>query len=224
MRRRFLAPLTAAYGVREATRKKVLAAAERLNYRPNRIAKGLATGRSHTLAMVISDIRNSFFAEVARGAEDAAYKAGYELVLCNSDLSPSKQMRYVHSLLEKQVEGIVMNSVARLSREEQEELGRYGVPIVLLNRPPAGNDCLSTVVADNYEGGLLAGRYLVDLGHRVIAHLTGPREHGNFSERTRGFQKAADSAEPKVTPLIIRGPSQQRRRLSYDEETAGAAS
>jgi DNA-binding LacI/PurR family transcriptional regulator len=98
-----------------------------------------------------------------------------------------------------------MNSVARLSREEQEELGRYGVPIVLLNRPPAGNDCLSTVVADNYEGGLLAGRYLVALGHRVIAHLTGPREHGNFSERTRGFQKAADSAEPKVTPLIIRG-------------------
>ena len=111
--------LNAVNGVREETRQKVLAVARRLNYRPNLLAKGLATGRSHTLAMIISDIRNPFFAELARGAEDAAFQADYELVLCNSDLNPVKQMRYIEALLEKRVEGIMMNTIARLSSTEQ---------------------------------------------------------------------------------------------------------
>jgi LacI family transcriptional regulator, galactose operon repressor len=191
------------YGVRKETRQKVLAAARRLNYRPNRLAKGLATGCSHTLAMIISDIRNPFFAEVARGAEDAAYQAGYELVLCNSDLNPSKQIRYIHTLLEKRVEGILMNTVSQLSRTEQDELRCSGLPIVLLNQPPASIRGFATVLADSFQGGLLAGRYLIGCGHRVIAHLTGPREHGNLMERTRGFQKAA--AEASLAPLILRG-------------------
>jgi LacI family transcriptional regulator len=195
--------LNNAYGVHEETRKQVLAAAARLNYRPNSLAKGLATGHSSTLAMVISDIRNPFFAELARGAEDAAYQNGYDLVLCNSDLNPSKQVRYIHSLLEKRVEGIVMNTVARLSRAEQEELGRSGVPIVLLNRPPESIRGFSTVLADNYRGGYLVGNYLVNSGHRVIGHLTGPRQHGNLAERAKGFQKAVE--EGKATAVIARG-------------------
>jgi len=153
--------LNNAYGVHRETRQRVLMAAARLNYRPNRLAKGLATGRSRTLAMVISDIRNPFFAEVARGAEDAAYQAGYELVLCNSDLNPAKQTLYVHTLLEKRVEGILMNTVATLGRAEQSELGGAGLPIVLLNRPPTRIRGFSTVLADNFQGALLAGKYLI---------------------------------------------------------------
>jgi len=195
--------LNAVNGVREETRQKVLAVARRLNYRPNLLAKGLATGRSHTLAMIVSDIRNPFFAELARGAEDAAFQAGYELVLCNSDLNPAKQMRYIEALLEKRVEGIMMNTIARLSSTEQDELSRSGVPIVLLNRPAASVRGFSSVLADNFQGGLLAGRYLMDCGHRAIAHLTGPLEHGNLMERTKGFQKAVEEAIP--APLIIRG-------------------
>src|SRR5258706_11608813 len=95
-------------GVNDQTREVVLAVAARLNYRPNRVARGLVTGRSHTLALVVSDIRNPFFAEVARGAEDAAYAADYDLVLCNSDLDPEKQLRYVQSIMEKRVDGILM--------------------------------------------------------------------------------------------------------------------
>ena len=197
--------LNGAYGVREETRRKVLAVAEQLNYRPNRLAKGLVTGRSRTLAMVISDIRNAFFAELARGAEDAAYRAGYELVVCNSDLSSEKQMRYIHSLLEKRVEGILMNSVAGLSQAEQQELRQSGVPIVLLNRPPAHVHGFSTVLAGNFDGGQLAGNYLIRLGHRVIWHLTGPRQHGNLAERTKGFRKGLDGANTEVASLIVRG-------------------
>src|SRR5207249_4092634 len=89
--------LNGEYGVHVETREMVTAIAERLGYRPNRVARGLVTGRSHTLALVVSDIRNPFFAEVARGAEDAACRAGHDLILCNSDLDPEKQMRYVQS-------------------------------------------------------------------------------------------------------------------------------
>lgn len=199
--------LSDAYGVRKSTREKVLAAAARLNYRPNRLAKGLVTGKSRTLAMIISDIRNPFFAELARGAEDAAYLAGYDLVLCNSDLDSSKQTRYIHSLLEKRVEGIVMNLVAGLGRGEQEELSHAGVPVVLLNRPSPSARIrgFSTVLADNYGGGRMAGKYLASLGHRVIGHLTGSTQHGNLRERTKGFRKALEEARAQMTSVIIHG-------------------
>ncbi len=196
--------LSGSYGVHPETREKVLAIARELNYRPNRLARGLATGRSHTVGLVISDIRNPYFTELARGAEDAAYAAGYDLVLCNSDLHPEKQMEYVRSLLEKRVAGIIMNSVSTLSPEHQEELASSRVPVVLLNSPPGGSP-FSTVLADNFEGGFLAGNYLVGLGHRLIGHLTGPRQHGNLTERVKGFLKAINSAPADVTPLVIYG-------------------
>jgi LacI family transcriptional regulator, galactose operon repressor len=199
--------LSGVYGVHKTTREKVLTVAARLNYRPNRLARSLVTGKSKSLAMIISDIRNPFFAELTRGAEDAAYEAGYELVLCNSDLNPSKESRYVHSLLEKRVEGTVMNSVAGLSLVEQEELSRSGVPVVLLNRPSSSARIrsFSTVLADNYAGGLLAGRYLIDLGHCVIGHLTGSIQHGNLRERTKGFRKALEETKAQITSIIIHG-------------------
>ncbi len=122
------------YGVNEQTRERVVAVATRLNYRPNRVARSLVTGRSHSLGLILSDIRNPFFAEVARGAEDAARTSSCDLVLCNSDLDAGKQMQYVRSLAEKRVDGILMNSVSELSREQQAQLADCGLPIVLLNR------------------------------------------------------------------------------------------
>jgi LacI family transcriptional regulator len=196
--------LSGSYGVRKETRQHVLEVARKLNYRPNRLARGLVTGQSHTLGLLISDIRNPYFTELARGAEDAAYAAGYDVVLCNSDLDPGKQMRYVHSLLEKRVAGLLMNSVSALSAEDQEELMNSGVPVVLLNQPPEGYN-FSTVLANNFEGGFLAGSYLIKLGHRMIAHLTGPRQHGNLTEREKGFLKAVNSSDCEVAPIIIHG-------------------
>src|SRR5882724_1895604 len=122
------------YGVNELTRERVVAVATRLNYRPNRVARGLVTGRSHSLGLIISDIRNPFFAEVARGAEDAARTSACDVVLCNSDLDADKQMHYVRSLLEKRIDGILMNSVSLLNQEQQAQLADSGLPIVLLNR------------------------------------------------------------------------------------------
>ena len=196
--------LNNSYGVNDQTREHVSAVALRLNYRPNRVARGLVTGRSHSLGLVLSDIRNPFFAEVARGAEDAARAGGCDLVLCNSDLDPDKQMHYVRSLLEKRIDGILMNSVSALSREQQAQLTASDVPIVLLNRP-ASNQGFSTVCANNEEGGAMAARYLLDLGHRKIAHLTGPKQHGNLSDRTRGFVRTLQAAKNAIHPIVRYG-------------------
>src|SRR5262249_5018159 len=159
----------------------VAAVAQRLGYRPNRVARGLVTGRSRTLALVASDIRNHFFAEVARGADDAAYRAGYDLILCNSDLDPEKQMRYVQSLLENRAVAILMTPAPLPSRKRQDQLAAPGFPIVLPTRA-APRPAFSPFHADNEGGGALAGEYLLKLGHRRIAHLTGPRHHGNMTD------------------------------------------
>ncbi len=193
------------YGVNPQTRELVMAVANRLNYTPNRVARGLVTGRSHSLALIVSDIRNPFFAEVARGAADAARAENCDLILCNSDLDPTRQFGYVKSLIEKRVDGILMNSVTALCADEQQQLAAFGVPIVLLNRSAAS--CIfSTVSADNEAGGVLAALHLLQLGHRHIAHLTGPRHHGNLSDRTRGFTQTLQSAPGPVTPIVLHGP------------------
>lgn len=196
--------LSHAYGVRSETRQKVIAEAARLNYRPNNLAKGLVTGKSHTIAMVISDIRNPFFAELARGAEDAAYRAGFELILCNSDLDSSKELGYVHSLLEKRVDGILMNTLGALTDTEWEELTHYGVPIVLLNRPPVRAQEFSTVFADNIAGGHLAGSYLNRLGHRKLVALTGSQNNGSLADRGQGFLHAMEEAGSDIGLTTLR--------------------
>jgi LacI family transcriptional regulator len=196
--------LNGEYGVHAETREMVAAVARRLGYRPNRVARGLVTGRSQTLALVVSDIRNHFFAEVARGAEDAANRAGLDLLLCNSDLDPEKQMRYLQSLQEKRVDGILINSVSVLSRSQQEQIARMGIPLVLLNRA-APRSVFSTCRSDNAGGGRLAGEYLARLGHRHIAHLTGPRHHGNMTDRLKGFARALAAGPHAIAPVVLHG-------------------
>jgi LacI family transcriptional regulator len=195
-------------GISEVTRTRVLAAAARLNYLPNRVARGLATGRSQSLALLISDIRNPFFADLASGAEDAAFAAGYDLILGNADLEPERQMRYIRSLVEKHVDGVVMNSVTALSKNEVAELLQYGLPTVLLIRPREAS-AFSTVCADNFEGGRIAGSYLLQLGHRRIAHLTGSLRHANLRARAQGFRKAVAEGGTKTRCTIMQGQHTQ---------------
>jgi LacI family transcriptional regulator len=195
--------LSGSYGVHPETRRRVLESAGQLNYKANRFARGLVTGRSNAIGLIISDIRNSFFAETARGAEDAAYSAGLDILLCNSDLDSGKQMHYINSLIEKRVDGIIMNSVATLTKEEQEYIAASGIPVVLLNRAA---DCpmFSTVCADNERGGQLVAECLLANGHRNVVHLTGPRNHTNLAMRAKGFLDVYRTAG-LGNPAVIHG-------------------
>jgi DNA-binding LacI/PurR family transcriptional regulator len=196
--------LNSRYGVRQQVRERVLEVARQLDYRPNLLARGLITGRSQTLGLLISDIRNPFFTEVARGAEDAANAAGYDLVLCNSDLDPAKHMQYFRSLMAKHVDGVIMNSLSFLVRDDVRQIAESGVPVVLLNRPPAHNP-FSTVLSDNTRGGALAAEHLLRLGHRRTAVLAGPRWQANLADRSAGFVRAMQAARGAAPPVLLRG-------------------
>jgi LacI family transcriptional regulator len=187
------------YGVNVETRKHVMEVATRLNYRTNQVARGLVTGLSHAIGLIVSDIRNPFFAEVVRGAEDAAHRAGHDLVLCNSDLKAEKQLGYFDSILAKRVDGIVMNSVAVLSRAQQDQLRAACVAIVLLNLS-SNYRRFSSATGDSLQSGEIAANYIIDLGHTKVGHITGPRAHGNL----------ADSARDSSMPFTI-GASRSRR-------------
>lgn len=135
--------LNGGYGVHKDTRERVLAVATRLNYRVNQMAKALAVGKSHTLGLLVPDIRNPFVTELVRGAEDAAFAAGYQILLCNSYLDTAREVQYVRSLLDNRVEGILMHSVHAFSKEEIRELNGSGVPVVLLHQQPSASSfCL----------------------------------------------------------------------------------
>ncbi len=193
------------YGVNDRTREDVVAAAARLDYAPQ-FRRSRPCHRTHALPGPLAERHSKPLLRRggSRRRRDAARAGGCDLVLCNSDLDSDKQMQYVSSLLEKRVDGIVINSVAVLTREQQAWLAARGVPIVLLNRSSL-NRGFSTVCADNETGGVLAAEYLLRLGHRKIAHLTGPPEHGNSNDRTRAFKRTLHSANNPVQPIVLRG-------------------
>lgn len=196
--------LNGSYGVHKRTREKVLAVARQLNYRVNLVARELAVGKSHTIGLLVPDLGNHFVTEVVRGAEDIAYAAGYHILLCHSYLDSAREAQYMRSLLDKRVEGILMHSVQTLSHAEVDELNNSGIPVVLLCRPPSATT-FSGVCVNHFEGGMLVGEHLRELGHRKMAVLSGPRGHGNFAEQTKGFLKATSSVDGPP-PIVMNGP------------------
>ena len=104
----------------------------------------------------------------------------------------------------KRVDGIIMNSVTALREVEQEQLAHSGVPVVLLNRS-SGHVEFSTVSADNERGGRLAAEYFLRMGHRRLAHLTGPRQHGNLTLRAKGFNQAVRETEASASVTVLHG-------------------
>lgn len=178
--------------VAEATRQRVQEAIEQLGFVRNGSAHQLRAGRSHHLGLVVLDVTNPFFTEVARGVEDAANEAGYVVILCNSDNSLEKEGRYLHVLHEQRTAGIlitpVQNDVTYLQRLRQQDIA-----IVLLDRPSRSSD-LCSVAIDDALGGELAVRHLLELGHRRITFVSGPLSIRQYAERRHGARRAIKKA------------------------------
>lgn len=178
--------------VSEATRQRVQAVIEQLGFVRNGSAHQLRAGRSHHLGLVVLDVTNPFFTEVARGVEDAANEAGYVVILCNSDSSLTKEGRYLHVLEEQRTAGVlitpVQNDIAYLQHLRQREIA-----IVLLDRPSRARD-LCSVAIDDALGGELATRHLLELGHRRITFVSGPLSIRQYAERRRGAHRAIKMA------------------------------
>jgi LacI family transcriptional regulator len=180
--------LNGKYGVKATTRERVLSIARRLGYRPNAIARGLVTRRTMTIGLIVPDITNPFFPEVARGVEDAAREAGYGVLLCNSNWQKVSERQYVTLLAGRRVEGII---IAPISHADEPVGDRVPVtfPVVYVSSTPRAT-ARSYVVIDNVRGGLLATKHLLDAGRAPVAFI-GSRESSD-DERFEGYRRALE--------------------------------
>ncbi|SFI97424.1 catabolite control protein A [Thermoflavimicrobium dichotomicum] len=155
--------------VKPATRKKVLDVIQQLGYRPNAVARGLASKKTTTVGVVIPDISNPFNAELTRGIEDIATMYHYNIILCNSDLKPLRELQLIETLLEKQVDGLLFLGSA-ITEEHRSIFNATPVPVVLAATHDEKNE-IPYVNVDNIEAAKTATSVLISEGHKRIGFI-----------------------------------------------------
>ena len=187
-------------------RERVENAIRKLNYRPNLIARSLSKQKTQTIGMIVPDIVNPFFPMVVRGAEDAARKQGYNLLLCNSDDSLPKEEAAVELLLSKRVDGILLTKAAGdFSPSLRQMIQEVNIPFVLVMRTYA-DLTKDAVVSDDYQGAYEAVCHLGRSGRSRIGLISGPLKISNAKERWRGFRAALEEQNLPFKPeLVVEG-------------------
>jgi LacI family transcriptional regulator len=201
--------------VAEATREQVLAAISELGFVRNSSAAQLRAGTSRSLGLIVLDMANPFFHDVAKGVEDVATELGYAVVLCNTDEQATREDRYLQVLEEQRVRGVLITPV-EVSSERLDALRRRGTPTVLVDRHDPRVNCCSVAV-DDVVGGELAGAHLMERGHRRIAFFSGPLALHQCADRLTGLRNAvaAGGADPDVVIDVIELPA-LKARIGYE--------
>lgn len=191
--------------VKPATRKKVLEVIDRLGYRPNAVARGLASKKTTTVGVVIPDISSTFYAELARGIEDIATMYKYNIILSNSDQNKDKELHLLNTMLGKQVDGIVFMG-GNITEEHVQEFEKSPVPIVLAASVESSKK-ISSVNIDYAQATYDAVKSFVEKGHKVIALVLGSLEEPiNSDHKLEGYKRAlADYGITFKEELVIEG-------------------
>jgi LacI family transcriptional regulator len=190
--------------VSPATRDRVRAAIAALGFVRNESARQLRAGRSRTLGLVVLDIANPFFTDVARGVEEVAGAAGLSVILCNSDDRVSKEAAHLDALTEQRVQGVLITPTAELSAHV-EALRARGTPVVLVDRRASGPDQCAVAV-DDVLGGRLAADHLLEAGHRRIAFIGGSSGLPQVQERHDGVVAAVREGTGSEDALTVLSP------------------
>ncbi len=179
--------------VKPATRKKVLEVIERLGYRPNAVARGLASKKTTTVGVIIPDISNIFYAELARGIEDIATMYKYNIILSNSDQNTEKEIHLINTMLGKQVDGVLFMG-GNITEQHVEEFKRSPVPIVLAGAIEETH-AVPSVNIDYEEAAYDAVKSFIDKGHKTIGFVSGPfHDPVNVNYKLVGYKKALEEA------------------------------
>ena len=181
------AVLNASVPVSAARKKRVMDAMAALDYHPDAIARGLKTGKTNAIGVVVPDITNAFYPEVVRGVEDAARRAGYAVLLCDSNENAANEDAHLVTLFSRRVDGVLLACCANSTAYATMVRRRF--PMVFVDRiPPAATE--GTVSSDNVQAGYAATRHLLELGHERIAMLAGNTALSPHHDRLEGFRKA----------------------------------
>lgn len=190
--------------VKPATRKKVSEAIERLGYRPNAVARGLASKKTTTVGVIIPDISSVFFAELARGIEDIATMYKYNIILSNSDQNKEKELHLINTMLGKQVDGLIFMG-GNITEEHIKSFKTSQVPIVLAATLDETKE-IPSVNIDYEHAAHDAVKYLVDNGNKKIGFVTGPAETAIDQKKYKGYQTALSEASIELDEqLVVQG-------------------
>lgn len=170
------------------TRVRILAAARKMNYRPNQFARALTTNHSYLIGIVVPDLMHSYFAEICRGVESQARPAGYQNLICSTDEEARKEMDEIEALFSRTDGLIVASALSNSEAKFYRRLLDEGAKIVLIDRLLNGLRC-PAVTTDDVQVGLLATEHLIKLGHRRIGHLRGTNVSTSL-RRSRGYEQA----------------------------------
>jgi DNA-binding LacI/PurR family transcriptional regulator len=187
--------------VGEDHRRRVLAAVEQIDYRPNRLARNLRRQQAETIGVVVPDIENPHFSEAVRVVEDAAFQSGYRLLLCNTDETREKQRAYLQVLADERPLGVILSSADRAGIGLDLLFDR-GIPVVAFDRL-VDDDRVDAVTTDNADAARRATEHLIWLGHKRIAYVGGRQDVGTGAERLEGYIAAMRAA--RLTPFTLNG-------------------
>jgi LacI family transcriptional regulator len=186
--------------VAEATVARVQQAITDLGFIRNDAARQLRNGRSNTIGLIVLDVRNPFFTDIARGAEDAAAEAGLAVTLGNSDDSAEREATYLDLFAQQRVHGVLIAPTGDIT-PTLHGLRSRGIPAVLVDRP-SKDPTFSSVSVDDLAGGAMAVEHLVDRGCRHIAFVGGPLGVIQLADRLAGARAAA-ARHPGVRLEVI---------------------
>ena len=196
--------LNGKYGVDPETRRTIIDLAKKMRYRPNAMARGLITRKTDTIGLIIPDLRNPFFPEVAAGIEAAAEESGYSVFLCASDWSALREDRYLSLLQERRVDGIIIAPVMRPGGAESPEM-THGASVYVSSVPHGSRHPYVTI--DNRRGGYLAASHLIERGHVPIGVIGADGGSDTGEERRAGYRDALEHHGIAYDPALVRlGP------------------
>jgi LacI family transcriptional regulator len=175
------------------TRERVEASIAKLGYVPNRLARGLIQRKTHAFGVIVPDVANPFFTLVVRGAEEVAWRAGYHVILCDTQGDLERERGYLEDMVAFQVEGVLIAPVGDRSRPQLRRLTRNNVPFVLVDRSITGFDA-DLVQGDSVGGARQLVEHLIGLGHRRIAMVTETTDVSTARDRLQGYREALERA------------------------------
>jgi len=190
------------------TKEKIKAVADSMGYRPNTLASNLRNKKSNTIGIVVPLINRHFFSSVISGVEEVAFKAGFNVVISQSNDLFEKEIRIVHSMFSNRVDGLIISTAMQSNNFDHLKLfGKKNIPLVLFDRaiPEIETD---KIVIDDFAGGFKVTQHLIDQGYRRISHIAGPQNLMIYVERKNGYLEAlkqngieADESLLLINPL-----------------------
>lgn len=174
--------------ISEETRRQILKVARELNYRPNRLARGLSMGRSNMIGLIVSDLANVFYSIIAKSVEKEANALGYEVLICSSNEDPQKEVKLLQMFRERQIDGVIISSTQKVEAEIR-QLQKEDYPFVLIDRAYPDINAHSVLI-DNFQGAFDAVSYLAGMGYSRIGLITTLNHLDSMRERFDGYKEA----------------------------------